>query len=121
MVPSFAQTDDRSANNELHYLTGLPPSLRTLLCANNSLTSLTSFAHLSNLVRLDISHNALESLHQLGQLRHLQELKLEGNAITSIGGGGGLEELDGLVRLSLKGNKIGSIDFSKTRWSVALS
>ena len=50
------------SNNQLEYLTGLSSSLRTLLLQRNRLTGLTSFSHLLNLERLDISLNSLEDL-----------------------------------------------------------
>ncbi|GAA5913799.1 uncharacterized protein JCM6883_003995, partial [Sporobolomyces salmoneus] len=102
-------------NNEISYLTGIPSTLRTLLIASNRLTSLTSFHHLHNLERLDLSNNQLDSVEHLSALRHLRDLKADGNQISSIEG---LGELDGLVRLSLKGNQLGGeIDFTRTKWS----
>ncbi|GAA5943956.1 hypothetical protein JCM10213_009043 [Rhodosporidiobolus nylandii] len=101
-------------NNELTYLTGVPSSLRTLLISSNRLTSLTSFAHLLRLERLDLSNNQLESVHQLACLVHLRELKADGNRIRSLEG---LAELDGLVKVSLKGNLLEELDFARTKWS----
>ncbi|GAA5874446.1 hypothetical protein JCM1840_000783 [Sporobolomyces johnsonii] len=102
-------------NNEISYLTGIPSTLRTLLIAANRITSLTSFHHLLNLERLDLSNNQLDSVHQLGCLRHLRDLKADGNRIESLEG---LAELDGLVRLSLKGNSLkGEVDLAGTKWT----
>ncbi|GAA5826499.1 hypothetical protein JCM5353_003027 [Sporobolomyces roseus] len=102
-------------HNEISYLTGIPSTLRTLLIASNRLTSLTSFNHLHNLERLDLSNNQLDSVQHLSALRHLRDLKVDGNQITTIEG---LGELDGLVRLSLKGNQLtGDVDLGKTKWS----
>lgn len=50
---------------------------------------------------------------ELSCLRHLRELKADGNAITSLAG---LEELDGLTRLSVKDNQISEVDFEGYRW-----
>ncbi|GAA5985359.1 hypothetical protein JCM11641_006376 [Rhodosporidiobolus odoratus] len=101
-------------NNELTYLTGIPPSLRTLLVSSNRLTSLTSFAHLLRLERLDLSNNGLDSVQQLACLTHLRELKADGNRISSLDG---LEELDALVKVSLKGNLLGALDFGRMKWA----
>ncbi|GAA5977618.1 hypothetical protein JCM10908_005039 [Rhodotorula pacifica] len=101
-------------NNAIAYLTGIPPSLRTLLAASNRLTDLTSFQHLSNLERLDISNNQLESVRHLACLRHLRELKADGNRISCLDG---LADLDSLVRVSLKNNHLSELDFSRTNWT----
>ncbi|GAA5883281.1 hypothetical protein JCM3774_001748 [Rhodotorula dairenensis] len=101
-------------DNEIAYLTGIPPSLRTLLAASNRLTDLTSFQHLSNLERLDISNNQLESVRHLACLRHLRELKADGNRISSLDG---LADLDSLVRVSLKNNDLTDLDFGATKWT----
>lgn len=50
--------------NKIAFLTGVPASVRSLLLASNSLTSVSSFGHLSNLERLDISHNRIESVQR---------------------------------------------------------
>ncbi|KAK4046693.1 Protein nud1 [Microbotryomycetes sp. JL201] len=101
-------------NNQIAFLTGVPPTLRTLLIASNRLTSITSFGHLQNLERIDLSDNQLDTLHQLSCLRHLRELKADRNCITDLTG---LCELDGLVRLSLAGNMISNVNFSSCKWS----
>lgn len=104
-------------DNEIAYLTGIPPTLRTLLAASNRLTDLTSFQHLSNLERLDISDNQLESVRHLACLRHLRELKADGNRISSLDG---LADLDSLVRVSLKSNCLTDLDLGETKWCVLL-
>ncbi|KAF9267601.1 hypothetical protein L218DRAFT_920669 [Marasmius fiardii PR-910] len=101
-------------NNLLSWLSGVPGTVRTLSVSSNSLTSLTSYHHLLNLENLDISGNEIESLSQLSCLRHLRELKADRNQITSTEG---LENLDGLVKLSLQGNLIRPIDLGRHRWS----
>lgn len=100
-------------DNEIAYLTGIPPTLRTLLAASNRLTDLTSFQHLSSLERLDISNNQLESVRHLACLRHLRELKADNNRISNLDG---LADLDSLVRISLKDNDLSDLDFSRTSW-----
>lgn len=91
----------------------MPSSLRTLLIASNRLTSLTSFQHLLRLERLDLSNNDLDSVAQLACLFHLRELKADGNRIRSLEG---LEGLDALVKVSLKGNEVEEVDFSRMKW-----
>lgn len=98
-------------------MTGIPKTLRTLLVASNRLTSLTSFQHLVNIERLDLSDNQLDSVHQLACLRHLRELKLDGNQVDSLDG---LAGLDSLVKLSLKGNALVKVDLARTSWRVSL-
>ncbi|MBZ6370678.1 MAG: leucine-rich repeat domain-containing protein [Microbacterium hominis] len=106
-------TSSHRNDNEIAYLTGIPPTLRTLLAASNRLTDLTSFQHLSNLERLDISNNQLESVRHLACLRHLRELKADNNRISNLDG---LADLDSLVRISLKNNDLSDVDFSRTSW-----
>ena len=96
--------------------------------SSNRLTSLTSFGHLRNLERLDISSNQLDSvarkssdlmgltlnlLAELTCLVHLRELNVDNNQISSIDG---LSQLDGLIKISMKNNRLSSIDLSRTKW-----
>jgi Leucine-rich repeat (LRR) protein len=53
---------------------------------------------------------------ELESLRHLRELKADYNKIVDLDG---LQNMDGLVKLSLQGNLIQSMDLSKFKWSVA--
>ena len=46
----------------------------------------------------------------------MRDLKLDGNTIKNLEG---IMQLDLLVKLSAKGNKIASIDFSKATWSAS--
>ncbi|KAK4048161.1 Protein nud1 [Microbotryomycetes sp. JL221] len=101
-------------DNQIAFLTGVPSTVRTLLVASNRLTSVTSFAHMSHLERIDISDNQLDSLQQLSCLRHLRELKADRNRITDLSG---LHEIDSLVRLSLAGNQIQELDLTACNWS----
>lgn len=50
---------------------------------------------------------------ELECLRHLRELKADGNKIASLDG---LQRMDGLVKLSLQGNRIEAVDFAQYRW-----
>lgn len=96
--------------------------------SSNRLTSLTSFGHLRNLERLDISSNQLDSvarkssnlvvltlslLAELTCLVHLRELNVDNNRISSIDG---LSQLDGLIKISMKNNRLSSINFGRTKW-----
>ncbi|KZT12130.1 uncharacterized protein LAESUDRAFT_754633 [Laetiporus sulphureus 93-53] len=107
--------DSLSLNsNHLSWLSGIPDTVRSLSVASNLLTSLTSFGHLPNLSHLDISHNQIDSLRQLECLRHLRELRADGNRIVDIDG---LQQMDGLAKLSLQDNAIRSIDLRQYRWT----
>lgn len=64
---------------------------------------------MSQVIVLTHSYPVLE----LESLRHLRELKADGNKITSLDG---LERIDSLVKLSLQGNLIQSIDLCRYRW-----
>lgn len=55
---------------------------------------------------------------ELACLRHLRELKADGNKITSTDG---LQRMDGLVKLSLQGNCIKTIDLGEYHWCVCPS
>ncbi|KAJ7644301.1 hypothetical protein FB45DRAFT_897485 [Roridomyces roridus] len=102
-------------DNQLAWLSGVPGGVRTLSVASNRLTGLTSYSHLLNLENLDISGNEVDSLRQLACLRHLRELRADGNAIKNADG---LERMDGLVKLSLAGNKLGgTLDLGSYRWT----
>ncbi|KAL5520051.1 hypothetical protein ACEPAG_1711 [Sanghuangporus baumii] len=107
--------DSLSLNdNLLSWLSGIPGTVRTLSVASNALTSLTSFGHLKNLENLDISHNDIDSLQQLKCLSHLRELRADGNKITELDG---LEDFDGLLKLSLESNTLHEVHLAKFRWS----
>ncbi|KAK4699944.1 protein NUD1, partial [Phenoliferia sp. Uapishka_3] len=111
-LPNLDEAD--LSENEISFLTGVPSTVRTLLLPHNRISSLTSFGHLRNLERIDMSNNHIDSVGQLSCLVHLRELKADNNKIKDLGG---LADIDGLVRLSLKGNCIESVDFSATNWT----
>ncbi|GJJ15557.1 hypothetical protein Clacol_009835 [Clathrus columnatus] len=77
--------------------------------------------HWEQLAEIDLSGKGIESVARLKELLprldkvhlHLRELRADGNAITSLEG---LEGLDGLTKVSLKGNRIGHIDFEEMHW-----
>lgn len=96
------------SSNQLEHLQGIPSSLRQANFTRNLLSNLTSWGHLSNLQYVDLSHNRLTSLEGLSGLVHLRELKADKNAVRSIEG---VLDLDGLLSLSLRGNKMASVDF----------
>lgn len=52
---------------------------------------------------------------ELESLRHLRELKADYNKILDLDG---LQNMDGLIKLSQQGNLIQSVDLSKFKWSV---
>lgn len=60
-----------------------------------------------------MSNNQVDSVYQLACLVHLRELKADNNQIKDLGG---LAEIDGLLRLSLKGNRVETLDLAATSW-----
>lgn len=102
------------SDNNIAYLTGLPSSLRFLSLTNNRLGDLSSFTYLKNLETLNISGNTgVTSVRQLGCLQHLRSLKADGCGIDSIEG---IDQLDGLVTLSLCNNSINQLRLENTAW-----
>jgi len=97
------------SSNELCQLSGAPSMIRSLNAQHNLLTSLTSWAHLSNLQYLDVSNNNIDTLRGFGCLLHLRELKADNNQIKSLEG---IEQLDALLSLSLRRNKITDVDLA---------
>lgn len=95
------------SNNELDQLHGAPSWIRHLNARNNSLSNITSWAHLRNLQYLDVSGNRIQTLHGFQSLVHLRELKATDNQIESLEG---ILELDGLIKLTLRRNCIKSVD-----------
>ncbi|KDE06823.1 hypothetical protein MVLG_02859 [Microbotryum lychnidis-dioicae p1A1 Lamole] len=101
-------------DNQIAFLTGAPATLRTLLVASNKLSGLTCFQHLLNLERIDVSHNQIDSVHQFACLKHLRELKADDNLVTNLEG---LFGLDGLQKLSLRGNRVEVVDTTRSKWT----
>ncbi|KAF8456872.1 hypothetical protein BGX38DRAFT_1160672 [Terfezia claveryi] len=106
------------STNEIGQVSGVPNTVRNLKISNNKLSSLTAWGHLTNLQYLDISGNSLDSLAGLRHMFHLRELKADDNQIA------GLEEifhLDALCSLSIKRNKIKSVNFEKSSFLEKVS
>ncbi|CAO1618362.1 unnamed protein product [Jaminaea pallidilutea] len=100
-------------NNAISYLTGLPAALRTLTISHNKIPSIVSFGHLLKLETLDVSYNDLDELNALECLVHLRHLKADNCGVRSLAG---IEKLEHLSSLSLRGNKLQTLDLSKTSW-----
>ena len=96
------------SDNQIGELQGVPVSLRNLKIQRNCLSDMTAWAHLANLQYLDISGNEVESLEGFGSLVHLRELRADNNYISSVMG---ILGLDGLLKLSLRGNGLEAVDF----------
>ena len=99
------------SNNQLRELAGAPSTLRHFRLRYNCLSNLTAWNHLCNLQYLDISGNQLQTLEGLQSLVHLRELKADDNLIEDIEG---IFDLDGLIRLSLKRNRITGVDLESS-------
>lgn len=100
-------------DNQISYLTGLPPTLRSLTASHNQLSSVVSFGHLLHLETLDISHNGIEDLSALECLVHLRHLKADHNSIRSIEG---IQGLNHLHTVSLRENKLSTLDLLTVSW-----
>ncbi|KAL8943033.1 MAG: hypothetical protein Q9216_001321 [Gyalolechia sp. 2 TL-2023] len=104
-----AQVEDLDvSHNEISQLHGAPRWIRHMKARHNSLSDLTSWAHLRNLQYLDITGNQIQSLIGFQNLVHLRELRADDNQIEGLEG---ILELDGLIRLRLRGNRIKVINF----------
>lgn len=99
------------AQNNLRQLAGAPPSIRQLNVSGNQLSSLTTWAHLTNLQYLDVSGNNIDSLSGFGELIHLRELRADNNQIASLDG---ILTLDALIKLSLSSNQFSRLDFTSS-------
>jgi Leucine-rich repeat (LRR) protein len=67
-----------------------------------------------NLQYLDVSNNQLDSLNGLGTLIHLRDLRADDNSIASLHG---LFELDGLLKLRLRRNRLKHIDLEGSQFN----
>jgi protein NUD1 len=73
-------------NNQLSSIQGCPPTVNTLLIADNRLSNITNFNMMENLRIIDVSGNHLTSLAPFNGLIHLQVLKADKNKIKEIKG-----------------------------------
>ena len=96
------------SDNRIGELNGIPSSVRRLNIRGNSLSDLAAWNFLYNLQYLDVSDNGLQSVKGLCNLVHLRALKADHNEIRNLNG---LEDLDGLISLSMRGNALRAVDF----------
>lgn len=97
-------------NNEIEHLDGCPSKLRVLSANNNHLSSMTSWAHLTHLCRVNATDNKLRHLDGLAELFHLTELDVSRNRINNING---LAFLTELRKLNVSDNFLERVPWSK--------
>lgn len=97
------------SRNRIRELDGVPFTVRSLDISDNCLSELTAWHTLQNLQYLNVSGNSLRGLKGFQGLVHLRALKADDNEIESLDG---IQCLDGLLRLSLRGNFLGEVDFN---------
>ena len=100
-------------DNNIGQVAELPSSLRTLDIRRNCLSELSSWSHLGNLQYLDVSGNPnIDCLDVFNGLRHLRELRANDCGIREIDSMILEGSLDGLLSLTLCGNRLtGVMDF----------
>ena len=98
------------SNNQIGELNGIPSTVRRLNIRENCLSDLAAWNSLYNLQYMDVSGNSLRSVKGFHSLVHLRALKADHNEIQNLNG---LEDLDGLISLSLRGNKLRAVDFAR--------
>lgn len=114
--PSLVALD--ISNNRLTSLHDLPQSLQYLKASGNRLTShRTSFAHLPNLVELDLADNRMEDLDSFRPLVHLRRLRLSNNQLTCIDG---LRYLSNIISIEARRNMLTVVDLRYLETSKAL-
>lgn len=96
------------SENQLSGLNGIPHTVRQLNIRGNCLSDLAAWDSLRNLQYLDVSSNQLARLCGFQHLVHLRSLKADNNEIESLNG---LEDLNGLIKLCLRGNRLREVDF----------
>ena len=99
------------SDNSLGHLNGMPSGVRRLRIRHNCLSDLTAWGHLQSLQYLDVSGNQLRSLHSFRNLVHLRGLVADDNFIEGLDG---IHELDGLITLRLRNNRLSRLDFDGT-------
>ncbi|CAD6506417.1 BgTH12-07343 [Blumeria graminis f. sp. triticale] len=98
--------------NRLNHLNGIPRTVRKLHIAENCISDMTAWGHLTNLQYVDVSNNELKSLSSLKSLVHLRGIRADKNKISDLKG---VSELDGLLNLRLRDNNLRSLDFQNTK------
>lgn len=101
-----------ASHNRAGQLNGVPSSVRLLRLTNNCLSGLTTYGHLQNLHYLDVSYNEIDSLGAIQGLVHLRELKAGHNLLSSLEG---VLDLDGLLKLDIRGNEFKTLDFAGSK------
>ena len=96
------------SNNQIGELNGIPSTVRRLNIKENHISDLAAWNSLYNLQYMDVSGNNLQSVKGFHSLIHLRALKADYNDIRNLNG---LEDLDGLISLSVRGNKLQYVDF----------
>ena len=95
------------SSNQIGELNGIPCTVRRLNIRENCLSDLAAWSTLYNLQYMDVSGNNLQSVKGFHSLVHLRALRADHNEIQKLNG---LEDLDGLISLSLRGNKLRAVD-----------
>ena len=96
------------SNNQIGDLNGIPSTVRRLNIRENHISDLAAWNSLYNVQYMDVSGNNLQSVKGFHSLVHLRALKADYNEIRDLNG---LEDLDGLISLSVRGNKLQYVDF----------
>jgi len=96
------------SENQLSGLNGIPHTVRQLNIRGNCVSDLAAWDSLRNLQYLDVSGNQLAGLSGFKHLIHLRSLTADNNEIENLDG---LEDLNGLVNLRLRGNRLRKVDF----------
>ena len=112
LCPSIEQLD--VADNKLKHVIGIPKTVRELDVSNNGLSGFTEWNHLPNVQYLDVSRNELDSLDAFHSLTHIREFRADSNNVSSLEG---VLELDRLLSLSLRNNKLASANLGHAHFS----
>lgn len=110
----FVKTLDASHNN-ISVLQGIPFSVTRLDMRVNNLSNLSNFGGLDNIQYLNIAFNEIETFNCLSHLSHLRELTADGCPVTNLNG---LSRIDGLLKLSVKGGLLETLDGGELKLSL---
>lgn len=110
----FLKTLDASHNN-ISVLQGIPFSVTRLDMRVNNLTNLSNFGGLDNIQYLNVAFNEIETFNCLSHLSHLRELTADGCPVTNLNG---LSRIDGLLKLSVKGGLLETLDGGELKLSL---